>query len=79
MTGSITTRSLHDVCISTPVQPRFRSNGGPLRKLARILAVWYDRETSRRQLLRMSEHSLRDIGITQAQAKVEAERPFWQA
>ena len=78
MTTNVFTRSSYDTCISTQAQPGFESSGGPLRRLARMLSVWYDRETSRRQLLRLDTRALRDIGITAAQARTEGERPFWQ-
>ena len=32
---------------------------------------------SRRELLRLNDEQLRDIGLTRAQALGEAERPFW--
>ncbi|MGD9866100.1 MAG: DUF1127 domain-containing protein, partial [Pseudodonghicola sp.] len=33
---------------------------------------------TRKQLSELSHHMLEDIGVTQAQARREAERPFWQ-
>ncbi len=36
-----------------------------------------ERWRSRRALERLDDHGLRDIGITRAQARREAARPFW--
>jgi len=79
MVSNVTTRSTHGWSVSTPAQPRFRSPGGPLRRVVRMLAIWYDRQSGRRQLARLDGRALRDIGITQAQARIEMERPFWQS
>lgn len=52
-----------------------------VRPGGRILAAllrWRERARQRRQLLEMSDHMLRDIGITRADARAEAERPFWR-
>ncbi len=78
MASNVTTRSIHGLPVSTPAQPRLRPTGGPWRRVVRMLAVWYDRESGRRQLARLDGRALRDIGITQAQANVEVDRPFWQ-
>ncbi len=34
---------------------------------------------SRKGLLRLDDHLLRDIGLTQEDAKAEAQRPVWDA
>lgn len=33
----------------------------------------------RRDLEKLSEHQLRDIGVSQSAARTEAKRPFWDA
>ncbi len=44
--------------------------------LARLrLAITLRRH--RRQLREMDRHLLRDIGLTEAEARMEAEKPFW--
>jgi uncharacterized protein YjiS (DUF1127 family) len=40
--------------------------------------VWLDRSRQRRQLAQLSDHMLRDIGLTRADAWAEAEKPFWR-
>ncbi len=42
------------------------------------LRVWLDRFEQRRQLSQLPEHLLRDIGVNQADADQEAEKPFWK-
>jgi uncharacterized protein YjiS (DUF1127 family) len=49
--------------------------------LARAVAVgpvWLDRSRQRRQLAQLSDHMLRDIGLTRVDAWAEAEKPFWR-
>jgi uncharacterized protein YjiS (DUF1127 family) len=43
------------------------------------LLTWHERVRQRRQLLRMDDHMLRDIGISRSEAFGEAEKPFWRA
>ncbi len=50
--------------------------------LARFLATlgrWRRRMREREQLARLDERALRDIGVSPAQARVEADKPFWRA
>lgn len=46
-------------------------------KLVVIMVKWSERARTRTELCRLEPHVLEDIGITQAQAKQEAEKPFW--
>jgi uncharacterized protein YjiS (DUF1127 family) len=43
---------------------------------ARLLR-WHELARQRRALLALSDHMLKDIGITRAEAEREARRPFW--
>ncbi len=36
-----------------------------------------ERQRTRKQLLKLSEHQLRDIGISREEAEAEARRDFW--
>lgn len=49
-----------------------------LRGLIDILLTWHERARQRRQLLSLSDHLLKDIGISRADAAAEASKPFWQ-
>jgi uncharacterized protein YjiS (DUF1127 family) len=40
--------------------------------------VWLERSRQRRQLAQLSDHMLRDIGLTRVDAWAEAEKPFWR-
>ena len=51
------------------------------RALARaidLLLVWQQRSRDRRQLESLSDHMLRDIGLTRADVFAEATKPFWR-
>ena len=40
--------------------------------------IWLERARQRRQLRELSDHMLRDIGLTRADAWAESEKPFWR-
>jgi uncharacterized protein YjiS (DUF1127 family) len=40
--------------------------------------TWLERARQRRQLAELSDHMLRDIGLTRADAWAESEKPFWR-
>jgi Domain of unknown function (DUF1127) len=54
-----------------------RGMGEACRRVADIGLVWTDRARQRRQLAELSDHMLRDIGLTRADAWAEADKPFW--
>jgi len=43
-----------------------------------LMARWIERARQREALASLSDHELRDIGITRVEAAREAERPFWK-
>jgi uncharacterized protein YjiS (DUF1127 family) len=47
------------------------------RALATLMQ-WRERARQRRALQEMSDHMLRDIGISRAEASGEAAKPFWR-
>jgi uncharacterized protein YjiS (DUF1127 family) len=49
-----------------------------IRRTSYILSVWQKRSASRRQLARLDDHLLRDIGLTRADAEQEIMKSFWQ-
>jgi len=49
-----------------------------LQSLAKAYRVWRRRSQTRRSLKTLSEHQLRDIGVSRAEAVVEADKPFWR-
>jgi uncharacterized protein YjiS (DUF1127 family) len=46
-------------------------------RLARTLLFWHERARQRRHLQSLSDHMLRDIGLTRADVLAEADKPFW--
>lgn len=53
-----------------------------LAHLERLLATLYryqQRHCSRQRLLTLSDHQLKDIGLSRADAQREGSKPFWRA
>ena len=48
------------------------------RGAAEIGPLWLERARQRRQLAELSDHMLRDIGVTRADAWAETDKPFWR-
>ena len=65
------TRPQSAASIPSPIQA--------LSRLASVLAAWQRRHAERRRLATLSNELLRDIGISRADALVEAGKPFWKA
>ncbi len=49
-----------------------------LERAADVLLSWQERAQQRRQLETLSDHMLRDIGLTRSDVMAEATKPFWQ-
>jgi uncharacterized protein YjiS (DUF1127 family) len=50
------------------------------RRLSPILYtawLWHERARQRRHLQHLSEHMLRDLGLSRADVHAEADKPFW--
>ncbi|HEY4164980.1 MAG TPA: DUF1127 domain-containing protein [Dongiaceae bacterium] len=43
-----------------------------------ILQGWSERARQRRTLALLSDHSLRDIGLSRMEVNFESRRPFWR-
>ncbi|HKX10038.1 MAG TPA: DUF1127 domain-containing protein [Stellaceae bacterium] len=43
------------------------------------LRTWRERARSRRALLKLDDHMLRDLGISRATAEFKGSQPFWRA
>ena len=48
-----------------------------LLRMIDTLALWRERARQRQVLLTLDDRLLSDIGVTRAEAEVEAARPFW--
>lgn len=49
-----------------------------LRKLTSVLKQWHRNYTTRRQLSRLNDHELRDIGLERDMVRQECRKAFWQ-
>lgn len=59
--------------------PPARHRGHPLAWLLAWIGAAMDRRDQRLRLATLDPHLLRDIGLTRAEARAEAERPCWRA
>jgi len=50
-----------------------------LRRAAKRVLTWHERARQRRALECLSDHMLRDIGLTRADVLAEATKRFWQS
>lgn len=50
----------------------------PHRRLLAKLRLWLERTRTRTALAEVDARSLRDAGVTPAQAEFEASQPFWR-
>ena len=48
------------------------------KRLFAVLDLWNQRQTERKQLARVDERLLRDMGISSYQANLEIKKPFWR-
>lgn len=55
------------------------SLGKALRRAADVIALWYERAVTRRQLAGLDRHMLYDIGLEETEALAEIRKPFWRA
>ena len=49
-----------------------------LRGAVETLLNWQHRAAERQQLASLSDYDLKDVGLTRADALMEAQKPFWQ-
>jgi uncharacterized protein YjiS (DUF1127 family) len=55
-----------------------RSLASGVQRVADLLLIWHQRSRQRRQLQSLSDHMLRDIGLTRADVLAESSKPFWR-
>lgn len=60
-------------------RPRTHTASTLFASLVNGLLAWRDRRRSRRDLMRLSEYQLKDIGLSRQDAEQEWQKPFWQA
>jgi uncharacterized protein YjiS (DUF1127 family) len=49
-----------------------------LRNAVDLVLTWHERARQRRHLQSLSDHMLRDLGLTRADVLAEASKPFWR-
>lgn len=49
-----------------------------IERIGAVLALWRERARYRRELARMSERELSDIGVSRSQIAGEIDKPFWR-
>jgi uncharacterized protein YjiS (DUF1127 family) len=49
-----------------------------LHALVLQILIWHERSRQRRDLAQLSDHMLRDIGLSRADVWSECEKPFWR-
>jgi uncharacterized protein YjiS (DUF1127 family) len=54
------------------------SGASGVQRLVTLLLTWQQRARDRRQLESLSDHMLRDIGLSRADVFAEASKPFWR-
>lgn len=70
---------LRDLTLSPASPAAARGVRGWVRVVAVVLKQWNHRRRSRAHLDALPSHLLRDIGLSQAEAELEARKPFWRA
>ena len=64
--------------VQTLNRPVFWSSvGHPVKRLFATVVAWQQRYELRHHLLEMDDRLLDDIGLSRAQARKEAAKPFW--
>lgn len=77
-------KSLQPILAPPPLDPAVRAarwcraSLRALERLADLLLIWQERSRQRHQLALLSDHMLRDIGLTRADVLAEATKRFWQ-
>jgi uncharacterized protein YjiS (DUF1127 family) len=64
---------------STPIDALFGRALAGRKALLHHIAEWQRRAAGRRELMKLTDRDLHDIGITPSEAQAEANKPFWEA
>jgi uncharacterized protein YjiS (DUF1127 family) len=62
-----------------PIAPRQAGRRTPILRWAIRLEGWLERRRQRHALLELSDHMLKDIGLSRSEAGREGRKPFWRA
>lgn len=64
---------------SMQIWPQLRELAAKTRMLVQILDLWLERKRTRDELSDLSAEQMRDVGLSPAVVRREAEKPFWIA
>ena len=53
-------------------------NPSLLARSKEVVITWFERARTRRELVELPPHLLKDIGLTEADRFVESNKPFWR-
>ena len=67
------------IAVTWPAVPRRSSALIVLRRIAAVIRSWRQRARSREELSRLSNHMLKDIGLSRSDALREASKPFFRS
>jgi|HubBroStandDraft_6_1064221.scaffolds.fasta_scaffold468844_2 uncharacterized protein YjiS (DUF1127 family) len=56
-----------------------RRKAAALQRLLRLLRLWLDRRTWRKELTALDADQMRDCGFNPVELRLEAAKPFWRA
>jgi len=74
---SVETLNIMECCSTHNGENAQARLGTSLKSFQGTFFVWLQRHRSRKALANLSEHMLRDVGLTQEQANAEIIKPFW--
>lgn len=69
---------MSEICRSGRVVPARRRVPSNLSKSLDVLLLWLQRRRERHQLAGLSDHVLKDIGVTRADVDGETRKTFWR-
>jgi uncharacterized protein YjiS (DUF1127 family) len=69
---------MSEISRSGGVVPARRHGPFRLTRLFDVLLLWQQRCRERRQLAGLSDHVLKDIGVSRADTDVEVRKAFWR-
>ena len=60
------------------MKPCLEANARPIDRVLAMLREWRRRARERRELARLDDYILHDIGLSRSQAQFESGKPFWR-
>lgn len=70
--------STFELCLPRVRRHRRLALVARLRRAVARIRLWRERARQRRHLAGLSDHMLRDLGLTRGDVMAESSKPFWQ-